>query len=81
MLHRCDQPSCCNPEHLFLGTHADNMADMVAKGRAPRTIIWKKLTPEQVEEIKAWKGFARVLALRFGVSRTLINRLRKQPGR
>lgn len=31
--HKCDRPPCCNPEHLFLGTHADNMADMAAKGR------------------------------------------------
>ena len=34
ILHSCDNPPCCNPDHLKLGTQADNVADMLAKGRA-----------------------------------------------
>lgn len=34
VLHKCDNPPCCNPHHLFFGTNQDNMADKNAKGRA-----------------------------------------------
>lgn len=57
ILHRCDNPSCVNPDHLYSGTDADNVADMVVRGRArgaPRGILHPsaKLTPEQVAEIR-----------------------------
>jgi hypothetical protein len=47
VLHRCDIPACCEPTHLFLGTHLENIQDMVAKGRHSR-----KLTEADVAKIK-----------------------------
>jgi hypothetical protein len=55
--HSCDNPSCINPEHLWLGTHQDNMIDRDAKGRCQRPIGTKnnkcKLTEADVAQIKA----------------------------
>lgn len=56
--HHCDNPPCCRPDHLFLGTPGDNMRDMAAKGRGKRTFRpgvehpAAKLDPERVREIR-----------------------------
>jgi hypothetical protein len=47
VLHRCDEPRCCNPDHLFLGTQAENMADMSRKGRARNGHSPKSEAPRQ----------------------------------
>lgn len=77
VLHRCDQPPCIREDHLFLGTHADNMTDKVAKGRQARgERIGTKLTDEQVAEIRAATGTQREIAERYGVSRGHVSNLR-----
>lgn len=85
VLHSCDNPPCCRLEHLFLGTRADNVADMAAKGRAkfgtvdptkPRHVI---LTPGEVIAIR--HEFLRgstnltLLAKKYGVTTANICRI------
>lgn len=89
VLHRCDNPACCNPDHLFLGTHADNIADKVAKGRQQRgeKAGGVKLTEQQVFDIKRTlapyagrrvrRGIVRDLAEKHGVCRAAITHIGK----
>lgn len=81
VLHRCDVKACVNPSHLFLGTHADNVADKVAKRRqAKRTGHGRaRLSEEDVAEIRRAHAqdavSATELARRFGVGRTTIGHI------
>lgn len=78
VLHRCDTPRCVRPDHLFLGTIADNNHDMIAKGRyVPR----KKGTWLAADKVLAIRdGLAaglstRAVAKRVGVGKTLVWKL------
>lgn len=77
--HTCDNPACCNPAHLFVGTDRDNVHDMVAKGRIQRgeKHYAAKLTAEQVLAIRADKRRDRLVAADYGVSRGTVAGLRR----
>lgn len=72
--HSCDNPPCVNPDHLFLGTHQDNMTDKMKKGRhrAARgeDVASAKLTAREVSVIRATRGIlpGYIVAETFGVS-------------
>lgn len=83
VLHTCDNPSCVNPAHLFVGTHADNMADMIAKGRAIHNGLKgesngrAKLTVKSILEIRAMRDKATYgeIGKMFGVASSTIGRI------
>lgn len=86
--HKCDNPLCVNPNHLFLGTHKDNLDDCYAKGRGigqrfatdDRLIPskFKKLSPSEVESIHAEHQSGKSMTLiaeAYDVSLSLISRI------
>lgn len=85
VLHRCDNPPCVNPAHLFLGTRADNAADRDAKGRGNSGTVngQARLTDAQVVEIRARVAageLQRVVAASFGVGRPTVSRIVNRKG-
>ena len=82
--HRCDNPPCVNPKHLFIGTRSDNMRDMAAKGRGARPPIAlgskngkSKLTELDVRKIielsQMHTQTRRQIAQMFGVNRATVD--------
>lgn len=78
VLHTCDNPACCNPDHLFLGSQQDNMTDKRLKGRARKDVgensPISKLTDELVTKIYLQKGkiSGKKLAKQLGLGNTIV---------
>lgn len=79
IMHTCDNPECCNPKHLVLGTQNDNIQDMISKGRFVPRITPYKLTKEQIKEVRdkytGMRGEKVKLAKEYGVVVTTITNI------
>ena len=79
LCHKCDNPSCVNPDHLFVGTHKDNSQDMIRKNRgcSGENAPYAKLTKKDVEEIREQYNLGKIsmrkLGKKFNVSYGAIN--------
>lgn len=85
--HRCDNPLCVNPDHLFLGSPADNTADMIAKGRRARIAgpvhHATKILPEQRPIIRARREAGeslKAIAVDYGVALQTISGICRREG-
>lgn len=80
-LHNCpfgDNPSCCNPDHLWRGTRGDNNRDTVKKGR--HVIVNRKLTPEQIISIRSDERTQQEIASDYSVHQNTISRVKLRKG-
>lgn len=76
--HRCDNPRCVNPAHLFVGTHADNMTDMMAKGRQAKIKPnYRKLPPHVVRAIRAETGTYEAIAAKYDSTLSTVWRIKQ----
>lgn len=71
--HHCDTPACVNPSHLFLGTQADNMADMLRKGRGS-----SRLNEEQVLAIRNDQRPSSRVGAEYNVSANMVQAIRSR---
>lgn len=76
--HRCDNPRCCNPDHLWLGTNADNQADKSRKRRGTHgeRNTRAKLTEAAAREILTSPAGNVALARKFGVDASTVSRIK-----
>ena len=72
VMHSCDNPPCCNPKHLVLGTNEDNIRDMIEKKRGSI-----KLTKAEVEAIKSDKRKQRIIADCYGITQSMVSRIKR----
>lgn len=79
--HKCDNPPCCNPDHLFVGTPQDNARDMVAKGRGVdnkgERHGMSKLTADDVRSIRRDSRIQRVIAADFGINQQHVSEIKR----
>lgn len=78
VLHTCDNRECINPEHLYLGSIADNMQDKADRNRMKGKMWNTKLTQEQVIAIRNSTEIHREIALNFGVSISLVGLIKNR---
>lgn len=78
--HTCDNPPCCNPDHLFLGTTQDNTADKVRKGRVPKGEQHPRarLRADDVRAIRADLRLHREIAADFGVKTVTVQAIKRR---
>lgn len=80
VLHRCDTPACVNPDHLFVGTPADNSEDMCSKGRSPKGVRngRAKLEESQILAIRADPRSQRTIGKEYGISRIQVRHIKRR---